>query len=157
MINPTMSQSPCLVYLHQSRVIHLIFKHLCRSCRSAPGVEGTNKLTSSLMGVIKCFYYKIFGWRMSQVYWNGYLFLRNFIISFVCRFWLDRKKIKNIWDILDHVISMLTRILHEIDPDIWKSQVERCCIFRTFSNQRGFCMWFVAVIDKKKYPFYIAV
>lgn len=112
MINPTMSQSPCLVYLHQSRVIHLIFKHLCRSCRSAPGVEGTNKLTSSLMGVIKCFYYKIFGWRMSQVYWNGYLFLRNFIISFVCRFWLDRrKKIKNIWDILDHVISMLTRIL----------------------------------------------
>lgn len=157
MINPTMSQSPCLVYLHQSRVIHLIFKHLCRSCRSAPGVEGTNKLTSSLMGVIKCFYYKIFGWRMSQVYWNGYLFLRNFIISFVCRFWLDRKKKKNIWDILDHVISMLTRILHEIDPDIWKSQVERCCIFRTFSNQRGFCMWFVAVIDKKKYPFYIAV
>lgn len=156
MINPTMSQSPCLVYLHQSRVIHLIFKHLCRSCRSAPGVEGTNKLTSSLMGVIKCFYYKIFGWRMSQVYWNGYLFLRNFIISFVCRFWLDRKK-KNIWDILDHVISMLTRILHEIDPDIWKSQVERCCIFRTFSNQRGFCMWFVAVIDKKKYQFYIAV
>lgn len=45
----------------------------------------------------------------------------------------------------------------EIDPDIWKSQVERCCIFRTFSNQRGFCMWFVAVIDKKKYPFYTAV
>lgn len=98
MINPTMSQSPCLVYLHQSRVIHLIFKHLCRSCRSAPGVEGTNKLTSSLMGVIKCFYYKIFGWRMSQVYWNGYLFLRNFIISFVCRFWLDRKK-KRIYEI----------------------------------------------------------
>lgn len=151
MINPTMSQSPCLVYLHQSRVIHLIFKHLCRSCRSAPGVEGTNKLTSSLMGVIKCFYYKIFGWRMSQVYWNGYLFLRNFIISFVCRFWLDRKKIKNIWDILDHVISMLTRILR------LTRTLERCCIFRTFSNQRGFCMWFVAVIDKKKYQFYIAV
>lgn len=99
MINPTMSQSPCLVYLHQSRVIHLIFKHLCRSCRSAPGVEGTNKLTSSLMGVIKCFYSKIFGWRMSQVYWNGYLFLRNFIISFVCRFWLDRKKKKRIYEI----------------------------------------------------------
>lgn len=156
MINPTMSQSPCLVYLHQSRVIHLIFKHLCRSCRSAPGVEGTNKLTSSLMGVIKCFYYKIFGWRMSQVYWNGYLFLRNFIISFVCRFWLDRKKNKEymryFWPRDQYVDPDL-----EIDPDIWKGQVERCCIFRTFSNQRGFCMWFVAVIDKKKYPFYIAV
>lgn len=109
MINPTMSQSPCLVYLHQSRVIHLIFKHLCRSCRSVPGVEGTNKLTSSLMGVIKCFYYKIFGWRMSQVYWNGYLFLRKFRL-FVGFGWIE-KKIKNIWDIFDHVISMLTRIL----------------------------------------------
>lgn len=147
MINPTMSQSPCLVYLHQSRVIHLIFKHLCRSCRSAPGVEGTNKLTSSLMGVIKCFYYKIFGWRMSQVYWNGYLFFRNFIISFVYRFWLDRKtRMRYSWPRDQY-----------IDPDIWKGQVEHCCIFSAFSNQRGFCMWFVAVIDKKKYPFYIAV
>lgn len=128
MINPTMSQSPCLVYLHQSRVIHLIFKHLCRSCRSAPGVEGTNKLTSSLMGVIKCFYYKIFGWRMSQVYWNGYLFLRNFIILFVCRFWLDRKKNKEymryFWP-RDQYVDPDPKI----DPDIWKSQVERCCIY----------------------------
>lgn len=111
MINPTMSQSPCLVYLHQSRVIHLIFKHLCRSCRSAPGVEGTNKLTSSLMGVIKCFYYKIFGWRMSQVYWNGYLFWETLLFRLFVGFGWIEKKIKNIWDIFDHVISMLTRIL----------------------------------------------
>lgn len=88
---------------------------------------------------------------MDTCFWETLLFR-----LFVGFGWIE-KKIKNIWDILDHVISMLTRILHEIDPDIWKSQVERCCIFRTFSNQRGFCMWFVAVIDKKKYPFYIAV
>lgn len=112
MINPTMSQSPCLVYLHQSRVIHLIFKHLCRSCRSAPGVEGTNKLTSSLMGVIKCFYTTKSSadecrkfTEMDTCFWESLLFR-----LFVGFGWIE-KKIKNIWDIFDHVISMLTRIL----------------------------------------------
>lgn len=68
---------------------------------------------------------------MSQVNLNGYLFLRNFIISFVYRFWLDRKKrMRYSWPRDQYIDPDL-----EIDPDIWKGQVEHCCIFSAFSNQ----------------------
>lgn len=48
----------------------------------------------------------------------------------------------NIWDILHHVTSMLTRI-RRLTRTFGKVKWKTVAIFSAFCNQRGFCMWFV--------------